>query len=99
VARPHALRRPRKLRGLGDDGGGIDWGSILTTSINDAASVAKVAVTPVPSVRSISYPGGGYSYDATGGFTSGSGFSSFSGNSILLWGGLGLVAVVLLARR
>jgi len=37
------IRSRRKLHGLGDD---IDWSSIITTGINDAATVAKTAVTP-----------------------------------------------------
>ena len=51
----HAVRVPRYYR-LGDDG--LDWSSILTTGINDASSVAKVALQPVPSVHTI-LPGGG----------------------------------------
>lgn len=92
-------RRPRR-GGVGE----IDWGSILTTSINDAATVAKVAVTP-PMYSSVvnpmtgqqsvtSYagaPGLGQSL-ASPGLT-----SIFSSPAVLLLG-LGFLAVLAFRR-
>lgn len=92
-------------RGMGDDGS-IDWSSILTTSINDAAGVAKVALQPVPTVRT-TYPGGGSQYvqyapGAPSGMLSGSSLTSisslFSSPMVLLFGA-GLLFLVVSKRQ
>jgi hypothetical protein len=103
-----AQRRMRRLRGMGDDG--IDWSQIISTGIQTAGSVAKVAVTP-PMYSSIVNPMTGASSvtsfaGAPGLYPSGSipGLSSQFGtsltgllsNPIVLIGG---VALLVLAFR
>jgi hypothetical protein len=92
------------VRALGDgeDGGGIDWGSIIQTSVNQAGGVLKVALTPPGTY--ISGPQG-TTYRAPTGTSAASalsipGFSSasLSGNTLLLIGGV-LLAVLLISRK
>jgi len=106
-ARSNRLGRLRGARGgrrLGDFSD-IDWGSILTTGINDASAVAKVALQPVPSVHTI-LPGGGSQVidygvgtpaNALGTSSLLTGASFLSSPTFLLLG-VGLIAVLLIRK-
>lgn len=91
-------------RGLGQDS--FDWSSVITTGINDAASVARIAVQPVPTVTTL-LPGGGtqvatYPVGTTTnqllGASGLSGESLLSSPLILLLGG-GLLLVLVMSRK
>ena len=105
LARAHrlgAVRGIRGVRGLADDGGGIDWGSIITTGIQTAGNVAQVALKP-PTYSSVTTPYGTsvQAYGTTGQqmIPSGLGTSSLDSISpVWLLLGAGLLAVVLLRR-
>lgn len=93
----------RRRRSLGD---GIDWSSIITTGINDAASVAKTAVTP-PAYSSVVNPLTGQqsitAYGATGSAIAASPLGTTTLSSLLtsplfLLFGFGLVAVIALRK-
>ncbi len=81
--------------------GDFNTGDFLTTLVNDAATVAKVAVQPTTNISSMVSPTGvqNYSYSAPGIGTT-TGVASLSGGSsgLLLLGGLAIVAVMLLRR-
>jgi hypothetical protein len=96
--------RSTNMRGLGDDGDGIDWESILNTGITQAGSVLKTAL--VPAGTYISGPQG-TTYRAPTGTAAASamafpGFGSMSINStelMLLGGALLLVLFVGMGKR
>lgn len=109
MARSYGISRIRGLkRGLGDDG--LDWSDIITTGITSAATVAKAAVSPTPTYAYTSGPQGTQilSYGAPGSsvspysyspYTSGLGdISQLFSSPIVLIGGIGLIAVLLLKR-
>jgi hypothetical protein len=96
----------RRLAALGyGDAGGIDWSGIITTGINDAATVAKTAVTP-PMYSSVVNPLTGassiQSYGASPGVgalgTSLLGSSSLLSSPLVLFGGLALILVLAFRR-
>lgn len=95
LARPHTLRGSRGK--LGDD---FDWGDFATTLTNDAAQVAKVAVTPTTNITSSVSPTGvqSYSYSAPGVGTT-AGIASLTGSSSWILLAIAGVVVVMLARR
>ena len=95
----------RTLRAIGD---GIDWGDILSTGIQTAGSVAKVAVTPpmyssvinpVTGQQSItSYAGSPGLYPASGIASGSAGIASLLNSPVVLLGGLALVLVLVMRK-
>jgi hypothetical protein len=98
----------RLRRRLGDF---TDYAPFLTTAINDAASVARVAVAPTPTTQ-IAYPSGlvatasggalmpslSPALTGIGGNTLGGSLAGFLNSPVFLLG-LGLVAVTIVSRR
>ena len=94
----------RRRRSMGDDS--IDLNSLLTTTINDAATVAKVAVTP-PTYSAVVNPLTGaqtitaYGTTGTNVATSSLGAESLStllSNPMFLLLGVGLILVIAMKK-
>ena len=92
-----------RRRGMGDDS--IDWTSLVTTGINDAAATAQVALKPAPPplYSSVSTPyGTSITSYAAGGIPASnpltSGLTTLLADPIMVWLGLGLIAIVVMKR-
>jgi hypothetical protein len=87
---------------MGDDS--IDWTSLVTTGINDAAATAQVALRPAPPpmYSSVSTPYGtsitSYAPGGVGVNPVTSGLTTLLADPIMVWLGLGLLAFVVMKR-